>query len=696
MTTNKQSNKSKFIVPEDIFSFKIPGKAVISPDARSAIFPVQWLDKDKKKYFSNLWLASLKTKKTFRFTYGYHNDFHPLWSPNGKSIAFLSDRNDQLQIWKINTSGGEAVPLTSFEKGSLSNPVWSPDGNWIAIVFQEKTYIGVPPIDKHNKSEDAIPKKIDWEKWDKEEAKRPKVIRKLIYKANGAGLLSEANDHIWLVNAKTGEKHQMTKGPFDNVNPTWFPDSKNILFVSNRTPEAEFYPMYYDLIKMNIETKKEEIIETPKGLSFSPSISPDGSKIAYVGHDNPDTMWSSTSNQLWLKDLVTGKTENLTEQEDRVIGNLLASDLFFLDQDSAPQWDLTNSNIFYTASEKGACHLFKVNISNKKSTQLSRGPLDIRSFSISPNRKKVVITRNNLNGPAQICCGSLLKNVRWTKITNFNETFFQNKRFSKPEELWFDFENTRLQAWLLKPPDFDTKKKYPLILEIHGGPHILYGYNFFFEFQYLAAKGFVILYLNPRGSQGYGQEFVRSTIKDWGGNDYKDIMYIVNEIAKKKWIDEKKLGVTGGSYGGFMTNWIIGHTNQFAAAVTQRSVVNIHSMFGTSDAVNADKGVWGGYPWENFKLYKEMSPLNYVNKIKTPLLIIHSENDFRCPIEQAEQLFISLKHLKQEVEFVRYPGENHELSRSGIPEHRIDRLQRIYGWFEKFLLKSSSLDDKAK
>ncbi|MFC1849209.1 S9 family peptidase [candidate division CSSED10-310 bacterium] len=689
MKKNK-NNLEPLLIAEDLLKLKVCGKAIISPDGQKIIVPVQWIDQKKNKYFINLWMIDLATSEEFPFTYGQHHDTQPIWSPDGQKIVFVSSREDRMQLWQIRTTGGEAQPLTQLEKGSISDPVWSPDGKWIAFLFQKKTYIGVAPTaeeQKKKKNGESKESQDDQQKWEKEEARRPKVFRRLIYKVNGAGLLSEEYQHLWVLSVQTGECRQLTSDNYDDVCATWSGDSQSIIFASNRSPEPEYNPMYYDLWRVSLSGDLFEMIKTPPGPSLSPAFSPDGQKIAYLGHDNPDMYWASDSMHLWLKDLETGEVTDLLEHEDRTTGNYLTSDLPFIDRDSPPLWGSDNQSIYYMASVKGACHLYRFDLKHGKSRQITRGPVDVRSFSFNENRNKAALTIAQLSNPADVHLYSFAKNIKHQKVSHFNAAVLKGKKIAKPQEMWFEHEDTALQGWLIKPHDFDPKKKYPLIVQIHGGPHIMYGYNFFFEFQYLVARGFLVFYMNPRGSQGYGQEFTRSIIKNWGGPDYKDIMSAVQELMKKPYVDPKRMGVTGGSYGGYMTNWIIGHTDLFAAALTQRSVVDLTSLSGTSDTVNSIQGVWGSYHWQNPALYQKLSPLTYVDRITTPLLIIHSEQDYRCPIEQAEQLYIALKHLRKKVEFVRYPDENHELSRSGSPDHRIDRVKRIGHWFEQYLMK---------
>lgn len=692
----------KDFCPDDLYGFRLCGRSVISPDGQKAIVPVQRIDKDQNKYFTNLLMIDCLTGNTIPFTYGDCCDTQPVWSPDSRQIVFMSDRGRESQLWRIRVDGGEARPLTTLTRGYITGPVWSPDGKWLAFLFQKRGHIGqAPPSSENEKTAAAAnpqketqPAQAEYEAFDKKEARRPKLIRKLSYKADGRGLLSEERLHIWLADTETGQTHQLTGGDYDDLCPVWAPDSSGLFFCSNRSEEAEYEPMRIDIWHVPVKGGKVRKIKTFAGPSIQPAVSSDGRYLAFVGHDNPDLFWASATDHLWLLDLSKRTLTNLTRELDRPLGNYISSDLAFLDADSGPQWAPDGQGLFFLASTEGACHLFYHDLKTNTNRMITQGPLDVRSFSLSGNGQRAVLTIADLSQPGDVFLYTFGKNIKRQRLTSLNDELLKERQVAKPEEIWLESDGVRYQCWFLKPHRFHSEQKYPLLLEIHGGPHILFGYNMFFEFQYLLARGYLVLYLNPRGSQGYGEEFTRSILKDWGGPDYRDIIQAVNTIAARPYVDRSRMGVTGGSYGGFMTNWIIGHTDMFSAAVSQRSVSSLTSLFGTSDAVHASQGVWGQYPWENRQLFDKLSPLSYVEHIHTPLLIIHSEYDQRCPIEQAEQLYLSLKHLRRTVEFVRFPQEGHELSRSGAPDHRLERLTMIADWFDRFLAKKQKKKTK--
>jgi dipeptidyl aminopeptidase/acylaminoacyl peptidase len=315
---------------------------------------------------------------------------------------------------------------------------------------------------------------------------------------------------------------------------------------------------------------------------------------------------------------------------------------------------------------------------------LVEGDHQICAFHVTPDGRRAALVMADPVNPGEVYALDLEGDRAGTPrcLTDLNADLFAEVQVLEPERLRIkSSDDITVEGWVLKPPGFSKERKHPLILQIHGGPHAQYGSVLFHEFQVLAGLGYVVLYMNPRGSQGYGEDFARAINEAWGDRDYMDLMEAVDAILEEGYIDEKRMGVAGGSYGGYMTNWIVGHTDRFAAAVTMRSVVNMESFFGSSDFGFEMRNELGGAPWQRRELYRKLSPITYVENIKTPLLIIHSEQDHRCPIEQAEQLYAALRALKREVLFIRYPEEGHGLSRGGKPEHRVDRLQRIIEWF---------------
>ncbi len=349
--------------------------------------------------------------------------------------------------------------------------------------------------------------------------------------------------------------------------------------------------------------------------------------------------------------------------------------------DPTPLWK-DNDTIIFTASYKGSCNLYSINLNTEKLTKLESNEWEIATIRKCGEKWVTLIT--DPVTPPEIY---EYKSGKFNKLTSHNKMFEEEINLTMPEEHWIETEKgVMVQGWMMKPSEMKKNKKYPAIMEVHGGPHVLYGWSFFFEFHLLAAAGYAVFYINPRGSQGYGEDFCNAIRGDWGKLDWLDIKKSAEYFMDFEYIDEKKVGITGGSYGGYMTNWAIGHTNMFKAAVTQRSVVNCHNFFGTSDAGFYFIGeVANGKPWEKPMNYMKVSPLSYVKNVNTPLLIIHSEGDQRTPIEQGEQLFTALKLLRKKCAFLRFDGESHDLSRTGSPKNRMARLAHIIKWFNRYL-----------
>ncbi|MDP2873495.1 MAG: S9 family peptidase [Bacillota bacterium] len=657
------------VTAEDLLRIKFLGQVAVSPDGRRAAYVVTTTDRDKDAYRSTIHLLDLASGESRPFTAGNHKDSQPQWSPDGHRIAFLSDRSGKNQIWLIDTGGGEAQQLTRLAKG-VGDPVWSPDGEFLAFTSRVKT--GEEPAEESKEKDKEKDKERDKDKSD------VRVITRLKYKANGIGFLGDERQHVFIVSAAGGPARQITFGECDDENPAWSPDGKTIAFTGNRTEDAD-YTNVRDVHVVSVLAGEPRQVSRLPGPASLPQWSADGKLIYFVGHDN--VYRGATHTTIWSIPVDGGDAARLTDAD--------------LAAGSGVTWDMTPGPtgrpyrvlgdwIYFSAASRGECHLFRTPAAGGAAEPLTAGPRHLVSFSVSADGGAIVCA---IAGPTDSGQVFALKNGEERKLTDLNADLFAELDLAVPEEFTFPGAGgLQCQGWLLRPPGFQDGRNYPAILEIHGGPHAMYGYGLFHEMQLLAAKGYVVVYTNPRGSQGYGQEFTEACRGDWGGKDYEDLMLGMDAAIARGFIDTSRIGVTGGSYGGFMTAWVVGHTNRFKAAVTQRPVTNRYSFYGTSDIGPLfGESEFPGNPWDNHDLLYERSPVHYVKNIRTPLLIVHSEEDYRCPIEQAEQLFVFLKRMRRTVEFVRFPGENHELSRSGKPKHRLERLARIAGWFERHL-----------
>ncbi len=661
----------RLITAEDLLKFKWIRSLALSPDESRIAFTLEWIDENKKKYWSNLWVILAAGGKPRQFTFGKVKDRQPVWSPDGKFIAFVSTRDEKTGIYIIPADGGEARELLTKE-GSFDSLSWSPDGKKLLCAFRQN---------------DPLPTNVDG-KPDRKAAPLFRHVTRLFYRLDGEGFLPKDGYHIWTFEIAIGKGQQLTSGRYDELSPAFSPDGKWIAFASNRQPDPDRESLRIDLWIIPAGGGKMRKIPTPPGPVASPAWSLDGKKIAYIGHDNPDDAWGVTNEHIWVAPADgKGKAKNQIPNFDRSCIDSTICDMQEGHGYPVPVWSGDGKRIFFMASDSGSTSLYTVAASGGKVKRILNRPGHLQSCATVRNAKTAALAFSDFLTPAEIFTIKLTgKPSVPKKLTSFSQEFLGDIQLSKPEPASFkSSDGTSVQAWIMKPPGFKPGGKYPAIVQIHGGPPTQYGVTFFHEFQLLAACGYVVFFSNPRGSQGYGEDFVGSIVGDWGNLDYKDVMAGTDELIKRPYVDSKLVGVTGGSYGGFMTNWIVGHTNRFRAAITGRSVVNQYSMTGSSDIGHEIYREMKALPWTDPDALMRMSPISYVKNVRTPLLILHNENDLRCNIEQAEQLFMALKFLKRKVEFVRFPEEPHGLSRHGRPDRRLARLEWILKWFDQHL-----------
>ncbi|HEX7101664.1 MAG TPA: S9 family peptidase [Nitrolancea sp.] len=662
------------LTPEDIYNIALVNDARISPDGSQVVYVRTELNREKNDYRSSLYLVPSAGGDARRFTGAAAKDTTPRWSPDGARIAFLSNRSGSNQLWSIPVSGGEATQLTDLPE-PVSAFAWSSKGDQIAFISKAD----------QQKIDEA---KAKADKGEKDEPKSDTVrITRLRYRSDGTpGFLDNKPTHIWSVAVDGGAPKQITSGDFDDGEPAWSPDDSSIVFVSNRNEERE---KKRGSEIWTVSSKGGEPTPVVDGVTAdfsSPAWSPDSKLIAIEGHQNPYA-GGAIGSDLWVVQPDGNGLSNVTSALDRTVGDHGMSDTAS-SASGGLVWSPDSSSVFCSITDSGNTHVRRANISSGETTLVLGGSRRVMNFSVSADGSKLAFTVATPTVPCDVYASDSDGSDE-TRLTSINGEFLSTVHVSAPEEIHVPSQaddHADIHGWIMKPIGFEAGKQYPLVLEIHGGPHAMYANAYFHEFQLLAAQGYVVVYGNPRGSQGYGSDFSSCTKGVWGSSDMPDVMALVDYTIGQGYVDSSRLGVTGGSYGGFMTNWIIGHTDRFKAAVTQRPVSNMHSFYGTSD-IGSTFGDYetGGTPWADTEQFIKMSPIAYVDKIKTPLLIVHSEEDYRCPIEQAEQLFVSLKMLNQTVELLRFPNESHGLSRMGKPTHRVERLEAILGWFEEYL-----------
>lgn len=654
-------SKSSF-VPEDLFRFKMVGHPSLSPDGQQLLFTVTEVMEKDNGYCSSIWrLGPDGEAQPFTNKGGQVKvrDQQPAWSPDGRQAAFLSNRNGKTQIWLISAYGGEAFPLTDMPKG-VNAFAWAPDGS--RIVFAAK--------------EDLPQTRL-------REGATARRITKLRYKFNGVGYYDELWVQLWSVDLASKAVTRLTSGECHSSRPVVSPDGRHMAFTSNRS--GDHLVTIEDLWVMDLASGNVTNLSKGVGPIYSFAWSPDGEQIIYIGHARG--IYPGGYPELWEIDLKSEERRLISREFHEYLGNSVGSDMRFDSGTTGPVISACGRQIYIAATVGGNCYLYAIDRQTGTARHLfGEGQAVVNSFSIAHGRLAVHLATPFSLG--DLWLGELDGELQ--QVTRLNDALFAEREMSWPEPMAMTHpDGTRLEGWVMQPIGLTPGQRYPLVMEIHGGPHTTFGNHFFHEFQILAGMGCGVFYTNPRGSLGYGEEFARACVGDWCGVDADDLLYMAQEAAKIEWVDTARMGVTGGSQGGYFTNWLIGHTDMFAAAVTQRSMSNLYSKYGVSDiGWSGDRhGMGGADLWEHEDFIMERSPIRYAPRVKTPCLILHSDEDYRCPLEQAEQWYVALKRLGVTTEMVLFHGENHELSRSGRPANRIVRLEALTDWFRRFLLQ---------
>jgi dipeptidyl aminopeptidase/acylaminoacyl peptidase len=677
------------ITIEDLGKIRILDDPRPSPDGTRIACTIRVMDLDDDGYRSQIWIVPAEGGELIRFT-GGKNDSSPRWSPDGKRLAFVSRRDDgtekgkkaaRPQVWVLDADGGEAWQLTKTKHGAGS-PVWSPDGSKIAFT----TRIGG--------KEDEEPEAEGDDKDKKKKKSDVKHITQIRYKADGVRefLHERGYNHVFVIDvpedgpaAGPGEATQLTSGDWDDGGLAWSPDGQTIAFSSNRTDDRD-YNNLADLWTVPVTGGEPRKLTETQGPAFAPAYSPDGQTIAYLGHTNPEPFRRYANSDLWTVPADgSGTPRNHTFAFDHSFAGGIGSDQRSGLILQTPVWSPDGKSIYGTAIERGGEHLYRLDLDGGDPVRVIDGDRGVMNFQLSGDR--IVFSGTDSLNPGDLY-SCALDGSDERRLTDVNKALFDEIALIAPQHFTYAGDGGwEMDGWLMPPVGQAEGQKYPLALEIHGGPAAQYGFAFFHEFQLLAAQGYGVLFTNPRGSTGRGAAFTVSNRSRWGEEDYRDIMAGVDAaIAANDWVDSERLAVLGGSYGGFMTNWIVSHTDRFKAAVTMRCVSNLFSFFGTSDiGFTFMEMQMETEPWEDLDKLLRYSPITHAHKIQTPLLILHSEADYRCPIEQGEQMFITLKKLGRTTEFVRFPDEDHNLSRSGKPAHRFERLEHILRWFKAYL-----------
>ena len=705
------------ITEKDLFNFVWIGDAQVSPDGARVAFVRVTVNEKKEGYNTSIWIVpTAGNEAPHRLTSG-ERDSSPRWSPDGKYLVFTratekDGKPESPQLFMLSMAGGDAFSFTTLPKGA-GDPRWSPDGKLILFTSSSNP----DDLDKQEKKKrkeeeakraaaseaSASPAKDKKAAEDKAKPAEPEgeresdihVITRAVYRSNNEGYLDfKRPQHIWIVPAPRNadekvQPKQLTSGRFDEGSAVWSKDSSQIYFTTLRNDEP-----YYDLQKTELYSISanggEPVRLTTVDMNLGDlALSPDGKQVAFIASAEQPVN-SYTQPDLWVLDLVKdAKPRNLTEKFDFDVGSSVFGDNGSprAGGGNLPIWAPDGKSIIENFAKEGQTNLGSFDVATGAVTEITKGNQAVPRFRPAPDASKLVYL---LSTPTRIGDLFWLDRVSGEarQLTHSNDELFGQLNLTEPEEIRYkSFDGKSIQAWLQKPPGFDPAKKYPLILNIHGGPHTAYGFIFEHEFQWMAAKGYVVLYPNPRGSTSYGQEFGNVIQFHYPGDDYKDLMFGVDEAIKRGYIDAKKLGVTGGSGGGLLTNWVVGHTDRFAAAVSQRDIASWTDWWYTADFTLFQPTWFKAPPFQEPEDFKARSPITYINDVKTPSMFILGENDYRTPPGAGgEQMFRALKFRKIPTVMVKFPNETHELSRSGGPWHRVERLQQIVGWFDKWLM----------
>jgi dipeptidyl aminopeptidase/acylaminoacyl peptidase len=645
--------------PEDVYELVNAGDARLSPDGSRVAYVVTRAEKDESEYRSAIWVAPTDRRgEPAQFTAGVKRDGSPRWSPDGKWLAFTSNRGEDEKapaaLYVIPALGGEPRQLTNLKEG-VESVAWSPDSTRIAFAARVR--------DEAYEEED-------------EKKRRPRRFTRLFHKLDSVGWTGDRRTHVFVVDVDgQSEARQLTSGDFEHGHPAWSPDGKQLAFDGLRDErwDTELISRIYVL---DVESGGEPRRITPDDNSYTePAFSPDGARIAFRFAREDGT--EPHHEQIGVMRADGGDVRLLTTSLDRQTSPY--------PDHREPVWD-GNDRILFTIEDGGNVHLYAVATDGGSAPELLLG--GERQISAFDRRNGVLATvQGTYTSLREVYIGD-------ERLTHVGKEFTEGRELVMPERFTARSQDGyEVDAWVMRPPGFDAGARYPALLSIHGGPFSQYGTGFFDEFQVYAAAGYVVLYSNPRGGSGYSEEHgraIRGPLNGqgpgWGSVDYDDLMAVVDTALERfDFIDAERLGVIGGSYGGYMTSWIVGHTNRFKAAVSERAVNNLVSMFGSSDLFWTFERQFGGHYWENVEAYVERSPSTYAQQIETPVLVLHSEQDLRCNIEQGEHLFTLLRLLGKEVEMVRFPAESHELSRAGSPVHRVIRFETILDWFDRHL-----------
>ena len=703
--------------PDDLVSFSVPTDPRLAPDGSAVAFVVQSVTKRHDGYRHAIWCAPADgSAPARRLTIGWRHDATPRWSPDGRTLAFISDRRtaveepvgdadkreDLAQVHLLPIDGGEARRLTDLPRG-VTAFAWSPDGSRLAVISSSLGATRADDARLRRKPKDPAP--------DAPLGSDYRYLDRLGFQFNGRGFLDGPAAQLWIVDVASGEARRITSGEAPVESPAWAPDGRRVAFASDRDPGRDLR-WGADIWVVDVDASQPRLQRITGGgrrVFFAPVWLPDGRRIAALGHRYPVS--AGNRNDVWLfaadgSEAGAGGGANLTARHDLMIGAGINSDVTIGEE---PRLLVVEDGrtILFLAPDRGAQVLWRLDIASGEVEPLTDGTLSLSSLDAAPGpggSLRVAAIASSATDLPEVRIGAVAARggrgagaraagvVALAPVSDLNGPALEGIALSAPQELTWEVEGRTIQGWWyppLAPDGAPASLPGPLVLEIHGGPMTAYGRAPFWEWQVLAGAGIGVLAANPRGSDGYGQEFAQANVRDWGAGPAADCLAGVDLLVAAGRADPARLGVTGGSYGGYLTSWIVGHDDRFAAAITCRSVNDLAVQMGTGDIAGPQFGemYFRAQPWEDPEVYREQSPLTYAAAMWTPLLIQHAEQDLRTTIAQAELLFTALRTLRRPVRLMRVPGESHELTRSGTPYRRVENMVQVRDWFAHFLVK---------
>jgi len=650
--------QSDVLTLENVFDLEYVSDTQISPDGEQIVYQRNFMDIMDDRRRSNLWIVNSDGSRHRPLTSGNNNNFSPRWSPSGDRLLFASTKSGSSELYMRWMDTGETAKITNLTQ-SPSSISWSPNGKYLAFTMF------VPREDKPMVSLPGKPNGAEW-------ADPANVIDDLEYRRDGSsGFVKDGFTHVFVIPAEGGTPRQITEGDYNHRSPEWTSDGEHLIISSNRKEDWQYKERDTELYKVSVDDGGMMQLTDRRGPDSSPKVSPDGNHIAYLGYD--DNMDSYQLTNAYIMNADGSGKRALTDGFDRSVSNIQwveNGDGLYLQYD-----DEGNGKIGFISSN-GNEGIQKV-VDNRGGTTIGR-PYGSGSYTVASNGN-IAYTYATPYHPGDVAVTD--QNGNMNRLTQVNEDLFGHKTLGQVEEIWYEssYDGKEIQGWIIKPPNFDPDKKYPLILEIHGGPHTNYGDRFTAELQLMAAKGYVVVYTNPRGSTSYGKAFGNYIHHNYPSEDHDDLMSGVDAVIEKGYVDADSLYITGGSGGGVLSAWAIGKTDRFKAAVVAKPVINWYSFVLTSDGSSYHKYWFPGFPWDNRDHYMDRSPISLVGNVTTPTMLLTGEEDYRTPMSETEQYYRALQLQKVESAMVRIPGSGHGIA--SRPSNLMSKVAHILEWF---------------